>query len=113
MDVEPEKVEATLARLKPQLEAQDFELIARLRRLFGLSTSETTREVTGAGIEANRLEAEVAQGATAPGAPLENNICERALKMAICHRRNSLFYRTQHDATVGDTFTSLDRVKQT
>lgn len=41
------------------------------------------------------------------GAPLENNICERALKMAICHRRNSLFYRTQHGATVGDMFTSL------
>jgi transposase len=31
-----------------------------------------------------------------PGAPLENNICERALKMAIAQRRNSLFYRTQH-----------------
>jgi hypothetical protein len=41
------------------------------------------------------------------GAPLENNLCERALKMAICHRRNSLSYRTQHGATVGDTFTSL------
>jgi transposase len=41
------------------------------------------------------------------GAPLENNICERALKMAICHRRNSLFYRTQHGASVGDMFTSL------
>jgi transposase len=42
-----------------------------------------------------------------PGAPLDNNICERALKMAICHRRNSLFYRTQHGASVGDMFTSL------
>jgi transposase len=41
------------------------------------------------------------------GAPLDNNICERALKMAICHRRNSLFYRTQHGASVGDMFTSL------
>jgi len=41
------------------------------------------------------------------GAPLKNNICERALKMAICHRRNSLFYRTQHGASVGDMFTSL------
>jgi hypothetical protein len=41
------------------------------------------------------------------GAPLENNICERALKMAICHRRNSLFYRTKHGANVGDMFTSL------
>jgi hypothetical protein len=42
-----------------------------------------------------------------PGAPIDNNICERALKMAICQRRNSLFYRTQHGATVGDMFTSL------
>ncbi len=29
-----------------------------------------------------------------PGAPLDNNICERALKMAILHRKNSMFYRT-------------------
>jgi transposase len=41
------------------------------------------------------------------GAPIDNNLCERALKMAICHRRNSLFYRTQHGASVGDIFTSL------
>ena len=27
--------------------------------------------------------------------------------MAICHRRNSLFYRTQHGASVGDMFTPL------
>ena len=27
-----------------------------------------------------------------PGAPLDNNICERALKMAILHRKNALFY---------------------
>ena len=41
------------------------------------------------------------------GAPLENNIAERGLKMAICHRRNSLFYRTQNGASIGDMFTSL------
>ena len=41
------------------------------------------------------------------GAPIDNNICERALKKAICHRRNSLFYRTSHGASVGDMFTSL------
>ena len=29
-----------------------------------------------------------------PGAPLDNNICERALKEAILHRKNSLFYKT-------------------
>lgn len=42
-----------------------------------------------------------------PGAPLENNICERALKRAIVHRKNSLFYRSLRGARVGDVFMSL------
>jgi transposase len=42
-----------------------------------------------------------------PGAPLDNNICERALKKAILHRKNALFYKTQHGADVGDLFMSL------
>jgi len=42
-----------------------------------------------------------------PGAPLDNNVCERALKKAIRHRNNSLFYRTEHGAHVGDVFMSL------
>jgi transposase len=42
-----------------------------------------------------------------PGAPLDNNIAERALKMAILHRKNSLSYKTLHGARVGDTFMSL------
>lgn len=42
-----------------------------------------------------------------PGAPLDNNTCERALKMAIRHRRNSLFFKTQNGAEVGDLFMSL------
>jgi len=42
-----------------------------------------------------------------PGAPLDNNICERALKMAILHRKNSLSYLTLHGAQVGDIFMSL------
>ena len=41
------------------------------------------------------------------GAPLDNNICERALKMAIRHRKNSLFYKTPRGAHVGDIFMSL------
>lgn len=41
------------------------------------------------------------------GAPLDNNICERALKKAILHRKNSLFYRTVHGAHVGDLYMSL------
>jgi transposase len=42
-----------------------------------------------------------------PGAPLDNNICERALKKAILHRKNSLFYQTPKGARVGDIFMSL------
>ena len=42
-----------------------------------------------------------------PGAPLDNNICEQALKRAILHRKNSLFFKTEHGAHVGDLFMSL------
>ena len=42
-----------------------------------------------------------------PGAPLDNNICERALKKAILHRKNALFYRSENGAHVGDVFMSL------
>lgn len=41
------------------------------------------------------------------GAPLDNNICERALKKAILHRKNSLFYKTEKGARVGDIYMSL------
>jgi transposase len=41
------------------------------------------------------------------GAPLDNNLCERALKKAILHRKNSLFYKTRKGAHVGDLYMSL------
>lgn len=41
------------------------------------------------------------------GAPLDNNACERQLKKAILHRKNSLFYKTLNGARVGDLFMSL------
>jgi hypothetical protein len=41
------------------------------------------------------------------GAPIDNNICERALKMAIRHRNNSLFYRTEYGAYVGDVYMTV------
>jgi transposase len=41
------------------------------------------------------------------GAPLDNNVCERALQKAILHRKNALFYKTQNGARVGDLFMSL------
>jgi transposase len=41
------------------------------------------------------------------GAPLDSNIVERALKKTILHRKNSLFYKTENGAEVGDLFMSL------
>jgi len=42
-----------------------------------------------------------------PKAPLDNNICERALKRAVLNRKNSLFFKTENGAHVGDVFLSL------
>jgi hypothetical protein len=42
-----------------------------------------------------------------PGAPLDNNLCERALKKAILHRKNALFYKTANGARLGDMCMSL------
>ena len=42
-----------------------------------------------------------------PGAPLDNNICEQALKKAILHRKNAYFYKTENGAHVGDLFMTL------
>ena len=42
-----------------------------------------------------------------PGVPLTNDICERLLKSAIRHRNNSLFYKTESGAQVGDILMSL------
>ena len=42
-----------------------------------------------------------------PGAPLDNNLCERILKKAILLRKNSLFYKTENGAKIGDLYLSL------
>jgi hypothetical protein len=41
------------------------------------------------------------------GAPLDNNEAERTLKQFILMRKNSLFFKTEHGATVGDILASL------
>ncbi len=42
-----------------------------------------------------------------PGAPLDNNHTERALKIPIRNRKNALFYKTQHGALIGDILMSV------
>ena len=41
------------------------------------------------------------------GAPLDNNVVERALKLVVLHRKNALFFRTEHGAAIGDLLFSL------
>ena len=42
-----------------------------------------------------------------PGAPLDNNLVERALKLFIRQRNNSLFYKTAYSAYIASVLTSL------
>ena len=42
-----------------------------------------------------------------PGAPLDNNLAERALKLFIRQRNNSLFYKSTHSAYIASILTSL------
>ncbi|MGB5831484.1 MAG: IS66 family transposase, partial [Thiohalocapsa sp.] len=42
-----------------------------------------------------------------PGAPLDNNLAEQPLKLSVRYRNNSLFYKNQHGAVVGDVLSSL------
>jgi transposase len=44
---------------------------------------------------------------TVVGAPIDNNVAERALKMAIVHRKNSQYYRSVVGARLGDCIMSL------
>ncbi len=41
------------------------------------------------------------------GAPLDNSLAEQGIKVAIRHRKNSLFYRSAYGARVGDVLMSL------
>lgn len=40
-------------------------------------------------------------------APLDSNAVERALKRVVLHRKNALFFRTEHGAAVGDILMSV------
>jgi hypothetical protein len=42
-----------------------------------------------------------------PGAPLSNDIVERMIKRCVLHRKNSLFFWTEHGAAIGDILMTL------
>ncbi len=43
----------------------------------------------------------------APCQGAHNTVCERILKLAVLHRKNSLFYRSERGAVVGDIYMTL------
>jgi transposase len=44
---------------------------------------------------------------TVAGVPLDNNICERLVKSSILYRKNSLFYKSEYGALIGDIYMSI------
>lgn len=40
-------------------------------------------------------------------APLDNNMCERAIKLVVLHRKNALYYRNDTGAAVSDVISSI------
>lgn len=50
---------------------------------------------------------ELSRFLTVAGAPLDNNYVERILKRVVLNRKNSLFYKTEHGAAIGDIITSI------
>ena len=44
---------------------------------------------------------------TVAGSPIDNNVAERALKRAVLLRKNALFYKNEHGASVGAILQSL------
>ena len=81
-------------RVKPEYAAPAENL--RRHRVWGDMSTNASRSVSAS-----------QQILRQAGAPLDNNLCERALKKAILHRKNALFYKTRNGARVGDQFMSL------
>ncbi|PIE42910.1 MAG: hypothetical protein CSA50_07740 [Gammaproteobacteria bacterium] len=44
---------------------------------------------------------------TEPGAPIDNNIMERYIKLVVRDRKNANFYKTPSSAAIGDVLTSI------
>lgn len=85
-----------LARLKTWLERQETERLVEPNSSLGKAIS----YLLGHWDTLTRF-------LSVPGAPLDNNTAERALKLMIRQRKNSLFYATEHSGYVASLLTSL------
>ncbi len=98
-----ERLEYHIANSKP--------LLDDLKEWFEKQFEEKTIEPNGSlGVAINYMTErweELTLFLRVPGAPLDNNACERAIKKSILHRKNSLFFKTENGAYVGDLFMSI------
>jgi hypothetical protein len=85
-----------LAALKPWLEQQFTERLVEPQSSLGKAFQYLLKRWDG-----------FTRFLTVIDAPLDNNIVERALKLMIRQRRNSLFFASEHSARVASLLTSL------
>lgn len=98
-----ERLREHQARSGPVME----ELRAWLTGLIEGRKVEPNSELGGAIKYLQKRWTQLTQFLRIPGAPLDNNEAERVLKRSILHRKNSLHYKTERGARVGDLFMSL------
>lgn len=88
---------------KPVMEAMK-------EKLDGLLINKLVEDNSGLGTAIKYLQkhwSQLTQFLKTPGAAIDNNIAERALKMSIIHRKNSMFFKNSNGAAAGDICMSL------
>lgn len=98
------------ARLKYHIQHSKpimFSLYEQINDLLGSSDVEPNGELAKALRYFQKHWVELTRFLSVPGAPIDNNIVERALKLAIRVRKNSLFYKSRDSAALSGQLTSL------
>ena len=107
VEVDSDRLEEVVRRAEQSLDEEDAARIRDVLESYAYKPAEPNSALGGAiGYTLKHWE-ELTLFLRQAGAPLDNNICERALKKAILHRKNALFDKTRHGAQVGDMFMSL------
>jgi len=109
IDIKPEELAALLERVKDGLEDKDYknDQVAKDRKLSAQKRLVYHQTHSQPLMDELKDWQPLTLFLRVPNAPLDNNLCEQVLKRAILHRKNSLFYKTQRGAYVGDLFMSL------
>lgn len=98
-----ERLEYHVANSKP--------LLDDLKKWFEKQFEEKTIEPNGSlGLAINYMTErweELTLFLRVPAAPIDNNSCERAIKKAILHRKNSMFFKTENETYVDNLFMSI------